>query len=125
MRQYITRATSHIVRSLPHGRPQPFRQYRRPQGEAVFGRKPLAIGASALVAVIAVAVVLYGYVASKPSGIGAGVTAAAFLGLAIPNLLRLMRRDPQVAAGPVALALTDMITLVIYLNLARWLLTQE
>ena len=55
-------------------------------------------------------------------GIGAGVTAAAFLGLAIPNLLRLLRRNPQVAAGPVALALTDMVTLLIYLNLARWLL---
>ena len=55
-------------------------------------------------------------------GIGGGVAAAAFLGLAIPNLLRLFRRDPQVAAGPVALALTDMITLLIYLNLARWLI---
>lgn len=55
-------------------------------------------------------------------GIGTGVTAAALLGLAIPNLLRLLSRDPQVAAGPVALALTDMITLLIYLNLARWLL---
>ena len=55
-------------------------------------------------------------------GIGGGVMIAALFGLAIPNLLRLMRRDPQVAAGPVALALTDMITLLIYLNLARWLL---
>jgi magnesium transporter len=55
-------------------------------------------------------------------GIGGGVTAAALLGLAIPNVLRLMQRDPQVAAGPVALALTDMVTLLIYLNLARWLL---
>ncbi len=55
-------------------------------------------------------------------GIAAGVTAAALLGLAIPNLLHLLRRDPQVAGGPVALALTDMITLLIYLNLARWLL---
>ena len=55
-------------------------------------------------------------------GIGGGVCAAAVLGLTIPNLLRLLRRDPQVAGGPVALALTDMITLLIYLNLARWLL---
>ncbi len=55
-------------------------------------------------------------------GIGGGVTGAAFLGLAIPNLLRLMKRDPQVAAGPVALALADMVTLLIYLNLARWLI---
>jgi magnesium transporter len=56
-------------------------------------------------------------------GIGGGVAAAALLGLAIPNMLRLLKRDPQVAAGPVALALTDMVTLLIYLNLARWLLT--
>jgi len=55
-------------------------------------------------------------------GIGGGVTAAAFLGLAMPNVLRLLKRDPQVAAGPVALALADMITLLIYLNLARWLI---
>lgn len=55
-------------------------------------------------------------------GIGGGVAGAAFLGLAIPNVLRLLKRDPQVAAGPVALALTDMVTLLIYLNLARWLI---
>jgi len=55
-------------------------------------------------------------------GIAGGVTVAALLGIAIPNLLRLMRRDPHVAAGPIALALTDMATLLIYLNLAHWLL---
>ena len=55
-------------------------------------------------------------------GIGAGVTLAAVLGMAIPNLLRLLSRDPQVAAGPIALALTDMLTLLVYLNLASWLL---
>jgi magnesium transporter len=37
-------------------------------------------------------------------------------------LLRLFRRDPLVAAGPIALATADMMTLVIYLNLARWLM---
>lgn len=58
-------------------------------------------------------------------GIAGGVTCAAVLGLAIPNLLRLMRRDPHVAAGPVALALTDMATLLVYLNLARWLLANS
>jgi magnesium transporter len=39
----------------------------------------------------------------------------------MPILLRIFRRDPQVAAGPIALAATDMITLLIYLYLARWL----
>ena len=56
-------------------------------------------------------------------GIGGGVTAAAVIGLAMPNVLRLLRRDPHVAAGPIALALADMATLLIYLNLARWLVT--
>lgn len=55
-------------------------------------------------------------------GITAGVACSAVIGVAIPNLLRLVRRDPQVAAGPVALALSDMITLLAYFNLARWLM---
>jgi magnesium transporter len=57
------------------------------------------------------------------AGIAGGVTAAAVLGVTIPTLLRLLRRDPQVAAGPIALALADMATLLLYFNLARWLLT--
>ena len=55
-------------------------------------------------------------------GIAGGVTGAAVLGLALPNLLRLLRLDPRVAAGPVALALADMLSILLYLNLARWLL---
>lgn len=55
-------------------------------------------------------------------GIGIGVTASAAIGMAMPNLLRMFRRDPQVAAGPIALASADMVTLLAYLNLARWLL---
>jgi magnesium transporter len=55
-------------------------------------------------------------------GIAGGVTAAALLGLAMPNLLHLLKRQPRVAAGPIALAGSDMITLLLYFNLARWLL---
>ena len=55
-------------------------------------------------------------------GITAGVAGAAVLGVTLPNLLRRLKLDPQVAAGPVVLALTDVITLVCYFNLARWLL---
>ena len=54
-------------------------------------------------------------------GIAGGAMCAAAMGVAMPILLRLLRRDPQVAAGPIALAVSDMITLLIYLNLARWL----
>jgi|YNPBryunderm2012_1023409.scaffolds.fasta_scaffold21102_2 magnesium transporter len=54
-------------------------------------------------------------------GIAGGVTAAAIIGVAMPNLLRLFQREPQVAAGPIVLALTDMVTLIIYFGLARLL----
>ena len=55
-------------------------------------------------------------------GIAGGVTVAAIVGIALPNVLRLLRRDPQVAAGPIALAAADMITLLLYFNFARCLL---
>ena len=54
-------------------------------------------------------------------GITGGVAAAAVLGVTVPNLLRRLKLDPQVAAGPVVLAVTDVITLLCYFNLARWL----
>ena len=55
-------------------------------------------------------------------GIAGGVSSAAVVGLALPNLLRLLNRDPQVAAGPVALVSSDVVTLLIYFNLARLLI---
>ncbi|HXG09212.1 MAG TPA: magnesium transporter [Gemmataceae bacterium] len=53
--------------------------------------------------------------------VGSGV-CAALLGLAMPYLFRLLQRNPQVAAGPIALALADLVTLLVYFNLACWLL---
>ena len=55
-------------------------------------------------------------------GITGGVAASAAIGLSLPFLLRLARRDPQVASGPIALAAADMVTLLLYFNLGRWLL---
>jgi magnesium transporter len=55
-------------------------------------------------------------------GIAGGVAGAAVLGMAMPIVLRLFRLEPRVAAGPIALAGADVITLLLYLNLARWLL---
>lgn len=60
--------------------------------------------------------------ASLFAGVAVGVAAAAVLGVAMPNLLRLFRRDPRVAAGPIALAAADLVTLLVYFNVARWLL---
>jgi magnesium transporter len=55
------------------------------------------------------------------AGITGGVMCAAAIGLAMPIVLRLLHQDPQVAAGPIALAGADMLTLLIYFNLARGL----
>jgi len=83
----------------------------------------LGLACGALVGLVALLWLGQGVVgATILGGIAAGVTASAIIGVAIPNLLRILRRDPQVAAGPIALALTDMVTLLAYFNLARWLL---
>jgi magnesium transporter len=51
-----------------------------------------------------------------------GVTCAALIGFTLPYLLWMLRRNPQVAAGPIALASADAVALLVYFNLARWLL---
>jgi len=52
-------------------------------------------------------------------GIASSVACASVIGMLMPYLIRLFNREPQVAAGPVALASTDMITLLIYFSMAR------
>jgi magnesium transporter len=54
-------------------------------------------------------------------GITGGVVGAALLGLTMPVLLRLLHLEPRVAAGPIALAGSDIVTIVLYLTLARLL----
>jgi magnesium transporter len=54
-------------------------------------------------------------------GIGLGVAGAAVAGVAVPYTLHLLRRDPQLAAGPIALVCADVLTLLAYFNLARLL----
>lgn len=53
-------------------------------------------------------------------GILGGVTYSAMIGVAVPSLLRLLKRDPQVAAGPVCLALADAAALLFYFSFATW-----
>jgi magnesium transporter len=55
-------------------------------------------------------------------GISIGVVSSAALGLTIPTLLRLLHLEPRVAAGPIVLASADIVTILAYFNLARWLL---
>lgn len=54
------------------------------------------------------------------AGVAAGVACAGVLGLAMPYLFRILNRSPQVAAGPVALALADVAALLAYFNISRW-----
>jgi Mg/Co/Ni transporter MgtE (contains CBS domain) len=55
-------------------------------------------------------------------GIGLGVTFSAAFGLAMPLVLRLSGRDPQVASGPIALVIADMLSLTIYFSVAQAML---
>jgi magnesium transporter len=83
----------------------------------------LGLAAGCVLAVVAliwlqqikVALVLLG-------GIAGGIAGAAVVGISIPILLRRLRLEPRVAAGPVALATADILTILVYFNLARWLL---
>jgi magnesium transporter len=106
-----------------HGQPPTWRALlQKLRGELVTG---LLLGAGAGAVVGLVGLVWLGQVrvaACLLGGITGGVTGAALLGIAMPILLRLLRLEPRVAAGPLALAGADVITILIYLNLARWLL---
>jgi magnesium transporter len=85
----------------------------------------LLLGGASAVVVALLAFVWLGQAViflSLLGGIAGGMGAAALFGVALPNLLHRLELDPQVAAGPIALAVADMLTLLIYLNLARWLL---
>ncbi|MBA3884570.1 MAG: magnesium transporter [Acidobacteria bacterium] len=47
---------------------------------------------------------------------------ASLFGLLLPSVLRALRKDPNIASGPIVLALADIATLLFYFNLAGWLL---
>jgi len=85
----------------------------------------LLLGAACgvIIAVVSLAWLGMGRVAlSLLAGVGLGITGSATFGLAMPYVLRLLARDPQVAAGPVALVLADMLSLTIYFSVAQALL---
>jgi magnesium transporter len=47
---------------------------------------------------------------------------AGFMGLTVPTVLHALKLDPRIAAGPLALALADICTIVIYLGTATLVL---
>jgi magnesium transporter len=52
------------------------------------------------------------------------MTNACLLGILIPALIRKLRIDPKIAAGPIVLAVSDVFTLIFYFSLASWLLAK-
>ncbi len=58
--------------------------------------------------------------------VGVSVTGsvgiACLAGLGVPTLLHALKLDPKIAAGPITLAITDVLTLLLYFSLAAWLL---
>lgn len=61
---------------------------------------------------ITVAAIVFG-------GMTFGVSISAAVGFAVPNLLRLTKREPHVAAGPISLVVADILTLLAYFLIAR------
>jgi magnesium transporter len=105
-----------------HGERPTWASVRRKVGRELVVGLLLGAGCGLLVGVIAlvwmgkfaVGLALFGAIAG-------GMTGAAAVGLTMPLVLRMLRRDPQVASGPIALASADMISLLIYFNLGRLL----
>ena len=52
------------------------------------------------------------------NGIAASLVGACFFGLSVPAGLHALKLDPKIAAGPITLALTDVLTLIVYFGLA-------
>jgi magnesium transporter len=49
------------------------------------------------------------------SSVALSLAGASLLGLTIPSVLHALRLDPKVAGGPIALALADVLTVLLYL----------
>jgi magnesium transporter len=112
-----------LALQLLHGRPPTWRSMlKRLSREGATGAL-LGLGAGGVVALAALAWRgNTGVALALVGGIAGGVAASAVLGMTLPIALRLLRLDPRVAAGPIALASADVITILLYLILAQWLL---
>jgi len=84
---------------------------------------PLAAAVGLTVAIVVIALEHEVWPAAVISGsIALGVGAACFLGISIPTLLHVAKLDLTIAAGPITLAFTDIVMLLLYLALTSWLL---
>ena len=112
-----------LALQLLHGPPPTWRSMlSRLRRETATGAM-LGLGAGAVVALAALAWLRKpGVSLALMGGVAGGVAGSAVLGMTLPISLRLLRLDPRVAAGPVALAGADVVTILLYLSLAQWLL---
>lgn len=56
--------------------------------------------------------------------ISGAVLASSLLGILIPTMVRALRFDPRVAAGPITLACADLLTLTLYFSFGQRMLDQ-
>ncbi|MEA3213754.1 MAG: hypothetical protein QOE70_6811 [Chthoniobacter sp.] len=56
------------------------------------------------------------------ASIAGSLCIACLAGVTMPALLHALRLDPKIAAGPITLAVADVLTLLLYFSLASWLL---
>ena len=83
----------------------------------------LGVSCGALIGLVAWAWQRNAVVAGVLTGaITASMLTACLLGVVLPNALRALKADPNIAAGPIVLALTDVAALVFYFSVAALLL---
>lgn len=97
--------------------------FARAAGRELLAAALLGLGCGSLVFVIVwawrgalVSAVVIG------ASVAGSVMIACLTGLGVPSLLHALRWDPKIAAGPITLAITDVLTLLLYFTLASWLL---
>jgi magnesium transporter len=84
---------------------------------------PLALAAGLVVFTVVLLLEHALWPAAVISGsLALGVGAACLLGISIPTLLHVAKLDLTIAAGPITLAVTDVVTLLFYLSLSGALL---
>jgi magnesium transporter len=113
-----------LTLQMLHGRPPSWRSLGRKLREEFATGLLLGLGSGVIIALVSLVwLQQWGVAWCLVGGITGGVAGAALLGITLPILLRLLHLEPRVAAGPIALAGADVITILLYLNMARWLLT--
>jgi magnesium transporter len=77
---------------------------------------------------IVVGIIAYLWKSHLIEGIAVGISiclaviTACLLGVIVPTLVRTLKVDPKIAAGPIVLASADIATLLFYFTTADWLL---